>query len=365
MTDSRRFTRFLTTLLCFICAGSAQAQVTSHALIPNAGDGTVSIIDTAGFGLAFPSAITVGGSPNCTYITADGRFGYTTTVSAGQVVKIDMATGNVVTSISFPTQVVCLAVSPNETTAYVTDMDQATVHVVDLASDSDTGVNISVGSSPHGLDLTPDGSKLYVANTGAGTVSVIDTATNTVTATVTVGANPLAVHVLRNGATAFVANNADGTVTPIDVATDVAQSAITVSTGPGPMDESPDGLLLYIAGDTNGTIDVLTISNSNVATTTVGTWITGLSLTRDGLQTWALDGSTNLAMAFSNPAFTPITSVSVGNFPATLRPFIGPNLIVYAGGTPFTIGGDADLTSGGFGTAYVDFHGGTLQLTNA
>jgi len=147
MTDSRRFTRFLTTLLCFICAGSAQAQVTSHALIPNMADGTVSIVDTAGFGLAFPSPIAVGGSPNCTYITADGRFGYTTTVNGGQVVKIDMVTGNVVTSINFPTQVVCLAVSPDETTGYVTDMDQGVVHVVDLATDSDTGISINVGTS--------------------------------------------------------------------------------------------------------------------------------------------------------------------------------------------------------------------------
>ena len=35
--------------------------------------------------------------------------------------------------------------------------------------------------------MTPDGSSVYVANSGADTVSVIDTATDAVTATVTVG----------------------------------------------------------------------------------------------------------------------------------------------------------------------------------
>ena len=40
--------------------------------------------------------------------------------------------------------------------------------------------------------MTPDGAFLYVANVGSNTVSVIATATNTVTATVPVGAFPVA-----------------------------------------------------------------------------------------------------------------------------------------------------------------------------
>jgi YVTN family beta-propeller protein len=40
--------------------------------------------------------------------------------------------------------------------------------------------------------VTPDGSKVYVANEGSDTVSVIDTKTNTVTATIPVGSVPIA-----------------------------------------------------------------------------------------------------------------------------------------------------------------------------
>jgi YVTN family beta-propeller protein len=36
------------------------------------------------------------------------------------------------------------------------------------------------GSTPFGVAVTPDGSRVYVANGGDGTVSVISTATNTV-----------------------------------------------------------------------------------------------------------------------------------------------------------------------------------------
>ena len=51
---------------------------------------------------------------------------------------------------------------------------------------------ITVGTQPWGLAVTPDGSKVYVANFEDDTASVIDTATNAVTATIRVGRTPIA-----------------------------------------------------------------------------------------------------------------------------------------------------------------------------
>ena len=48
-----------------------------------------------------------------------------------------------------------------------------------------------VGAGPAGLAVTPDGSTVYVANSGDYTVSVIATASNTVNPTFTVGIRPL------------------------------------------------------------------------------------------------------------------------------------------------------------------------------
>jgi YVTN family beta-propeller protein len=47
--------------------------------------------------------------------------------------------------------------------------------------------------------VTPDGSKAYVPNYGSGTVSVINTWNNTVSATITVGTNPYGVSVTPDG----------------------------------------------------------------------------------------------------------------------------------------------------------------------
>lgn len=64
----------------------------------------------------------------------------------------------------------------------------------------------SVGSSPIGVGVTPDGSKAYVVNNASGTVSVINTATNAVVATITVGTDPFGVAITPDGTKAYVTN---------------------------------------------------------------------------------------------------------------------------------------------------------------
>src|SRR2546426_5116847 len=69
--------------------------------------------------------------------------------------------------------------------AYITNINDNTVSVIDTASNTVT-VLVPVGNLPNGVAVTPDGKLVYVANVGDGTVSVIETAGNTVTATVNV-----------------------------------------------------------------------------------------------------------------------------------------------------------------------------------
>jgi YVTN family beta-propeller protein len=85
-----------------------------------------------------------------------------------------------------------VAVSPNGSKVYVGNQNSNDVSVIDTATNT-VVATIPVGSFPAGIAVTPDGSKVYVANNvGSNTVSVIDTATNTVSATIPVGSNPIA-----------------------------------------------------------------------------------------------------------------------------------------------------------------------------
>src|SRR3981189_1841060 len=60
------------------------------------------------------------------------------------------------------------------------------VSVITTASNTVTAT-VHVGVGPTGVAVTPDGARVYVANEGDGTVSVIDTASNAWIATVAGG----------------------------------------------------------------------------------------------------------------------------------------------------------------------------------
>jgi YVTN family beta-propeller protein len=66
-----------------------------------------------------------------------------------------------------------------------------TVSVINTANNQVTAI-IPVGSSPAGVSVSSDGGKIYVANSASNNVSVINTATNTVIATIPVGSHPVA-----------------------------------------------------------------------------------------------------------------------------------------------------------------------------
>ena len=66
------------------------------------------------------------------------------------------------------------------------------------------------------MAVSPDGTRAYVTNTASNSVSVIDTATNTVIATIGVGTDPPQVTVSPDGTRAYVTNTGSSTVSVIN-----------------------------------------------------------------------------------------------------------------------------------------------------
>jgi YVTN family beta-propeller protein len=104
---------------------------------------------------------------------------------------------------------------------------------------------IPVGHAPRAVAFAPDGMSAFVTNLLDGTVSVIDTNSGTVSGNpITVGGAPVAVAISDDGATAYVANLMTNTVSVIDTATR-AVDAIEGVTAPfdvalGPTCPPPD-----------------------------------------------------------------------------------------------------------------------------
>jgi RHS repeat-associated protein len=85
-----------------------------------------------------------------------------------------------------------VALSPEGQTAYVTNLASDTVSVVATASMTVT-TSPSTGSEPAAVTTSPDGSLYLAANSIAGTVSVISGSANASLATVSVGSSPFAI----------------------------------------------------------------------------------------------------------------------------------------------------------------------------
>jgi len=79
-----------------------------------------------------------------------------------------------------------------------------------------------------GLMLTPDGSRLYVANYGSDNVSVINTATNSVIATIPTAPKPQVMALVPESLTIYLTHDtiAVGTITVIDVASNTVKTTI-------------------------------------------------------------------------------------------------------------------------------------------
>lgn len=65
---------------------------------------------------------------------------------------------------------------------------------------------MNLGNTPFGVAVTTDETKVYITTAFSNNVSVIDTATNTVTAIVPVGPNPCGIAVTPYGKSRYLTN---------------------------------------------------------------------------------------------------------------------------------------------------------------
>jgi len=92
----------------------------------------------------------------------------------------------------------CVAITPDNLRAFVTNAVDGTVSAISLVNYR-LLATVAVGTEPRGCALTPSGGVLYVANHTSGNVSVIDTTTYKVINTIALGGNPYAVAITDVG----------------------------------------------------------------------------------------------------------------------------------------------------------------------
>jgi YVTN family beta-propeller protein len=150
---------------------------------------------------------------------------------------------------------------------YVANSGNGTVSVINSTTNAVVGA-IGVGGEPVDIAITPDGRYAWVVDESGGSVSVIDTRTRTVVqGPIQVGLKPRGIAITPNGGYAYVANSGDETVTVLNAVTysQVGQP-IKVGKEPDGVAISPDGGTAFVA-QRGGDISVIDTSSEKVVGT--------------------------------------------------------------------------------------------------
>jgi YVTN family beta-propeller protein len=207
--------------------------------------------------------------------------------------------------------------------AYVANFFSNSVSVIDTATNTVVDT-VPVGSNPFALDVTPDGAFVYVGNFVAGNVSVIDTTTNSVVATVNVAGHPNGVAVTPNGALVYVAGYTSDSVSVIDTATNTVVATVPVGVLPFGISISTDSAFAYVANGTSSSVSVIDIATNTVVATVPGLGHgTSLAVTPDGAFVYVTHHYVSSPVnpdpsvkVIDTSTYTVVDSVAVGLSPA-------------------------------------------------
>jgi len=199
--------------------------------------------------------------------------------------------------------------------AYVTNsLVNNIVAVIDLTNNK-VITTFPVGTSPAGLALSPDQSRLYVAESGDNTLTVINTSTNTVAATISVGNSPYAVAVSPDGKNVYVSNNQDNTVSIIDATTDKVTGTVKVGESPWGIKTNPLTGDVYVLNQYDGTVSVISGSNVKAVIPVGDTPAIGLAVSPDGARLYVANVNSNNVSVIDTASDTVVSSIDLGNSP--------------------------------------------------
>ncbi|WP_246206689.1 YncE family protein [Virgibacillus ihumii] len=252
---------------------------------------------------AFETELTTVNCPSCDVLA------YVTNAGEGEntVSFIDTSTNTVINTVTVGNTPFGVAITPDGTRVYVTNQGDDTVSVIDTVTNT-VVATVMVGNGPISVAITPDGTRAYVANANDDTVSVIDT--------VTVGALPFGVAITPDGTRVYVANSLDDTISVIDTATNTVIDTIPVGNSPNSVAITPDGTRAYVTNADAGTVSVInTATNMVIDTVMVGNDPRRVAITPDGTRAYVTNRANNTVSVIDTASNTVVATVTVGNAP--------------------------------------------------
>jgi len=236
----------------------------------------------------------------------------------GGLAVIDRASGMLLAAVKGFTNAYGIAAGAGK--VYVANSGANTVSVVDRSTNKVTKT-ISVGVYPHGVTASPDGTRVYVADTGPDTgsggshdISVIDTSTDTVVATYQAGEAPHAIAVSPDGGRLYVTCT-DGLYV-LNAADGKRITALRgLARGRGAT-LSPDGTACYVALPMTDRVAVLNTATGKITKRlTVGRAPWNVAFTGDGAHAYVTNANDDTLSVIDTAKLTVTGTITVGHIP--------------------------------------------------
>ena len=159
----------------------------------------------------------------------------------------------------------------------VASKDLRQIFTANIGSDSVTAIDrtadnngfketlIAVGKGPEGIDISPDGKEVWVANSSDGTVSIIDTATHKVVQTLDVKTkHSNRLKFTLDGTLVLVSDAGSDDVVVLEAATRKERKRIKVGRVPEGILMEPSGARAYVAASQDNSVAVIDLQTLEV-----------------------------------------------------------------------------------------------------
>ncbi len=206
--------------------------------------------------------------------------------------------------------------------AYILNDSTNTVSVIDTATNTIIAQPDIGGTSIHGSTVLPNGNFAYLGVYGANRVAVVDTVTQSVVATINGFNQPRGLTALPDSSRVYVANQSAARIHVIDTATNTVTAQVTLPVGTTGVSlaPSPDGTRVYVVLDTDNVLRYIdTATNTlNAASVSAGASPAGLAVSADGATVYiAASGNGNIRV-IDTATMTQTRTITAANNPFTV-----------------------------------------------